>query len=92
MKPVWHLFPILAGEGLRDQLQSHLKTNGIMTGIHYPRLICDQAALPKSASGIAGDPVNARRFTSSELSLPIHPFLTEREIDTVTAACNAWKI
>jgi dTDP-3-amino-3,4,6-trideoxy-alpha-D-glucose transaminase len=92
MKPVWHLFPILAGEGLREQLQSHLKTKGIMTGIHYPQRICDQAALPKCISEIAIDPVNARRFTSCELSLPIHPFLTEQEVDTVTAACNAWKI
>lgn len=92
MTPVWHLFPILAAQGLRDQLQLHLKTSGIMTGIHYPRLICDQAALEKNTWESAIDPVNARRFTSCELSLPIHPFLTEEEVDTVIAACNAWKI
>ena len=92
MKPAWHLFPILATEGARDRLQSHLKSSGVTTGVHYPRLICDQAALVRGAWEGAADPVNARRFATCELSLPIHPFLTEQEVDTVIAACNAWKI
>ena len=92
MNPAWHLFPILAGEGLRDQLQSHLKRSDIMTSVHYPRLICDQAALQDGVWQSAAEPLNARRFASCELSLPIHPFLTNQEVDTVIAACNAWKI
>jgi dTDP-3-amino-3,4,6-trideoxy-alpha-D-glucose transaminase len=92
MDPVWHLFPILAGEGSRDQLQTHLQSCGIMTGVHYPRLICDQAALKKGSWESAAEPANARRFVSRELSLPIHPFLTEQEVDTVIAACNTWKV
>lgn len=92
MQPGWHLFPILAGEGLRDQLQSHLQSCGITTGIHYPRLICDQAALKEGTWESAAELVNARRFASCELSLPVHPFLTEQEVDTVIAACNTWKV
>lgn len=92
MAPVWHLFPILASAGLRDQLQTHLHSRGIMTGIHYPRIICEQAALTAVPWEAAVEPINARRFVSCELSLPIHPFLTEQEVDTVIAACNAWKI
>lgn len=92
MAPAWHLFPILTAEGSRDRLQSHLKNNGVMTGIHYPRLIGDQVALQTGIFENAMDPVNARRFAACELSLPIHPFLTGQEIDTVIAACNAWKI
>jgi dTDP-3-amino-3,4,6-trideoxy-alpha-D-glucose transaminase len=86
------LFPIIAGEGLREQLQSHLKKSGIMTGIHYPRLISEQTALQERPWKRATELENARRFTSRELSLPIHPFLTEQEVDTVIAACNAWTI
>jgi dTDP-3-amino-3,4,6-trideoxy-alpha-D-glucose transaminase len=63
-----------------------------MTGIHYPRLICDQAALKKGTWENAAELVNARRFASCELSLPIHPFLTEQEVATVIAACNTWKV
>jgi dTDP-4-amino-4,6-dideoxygalactose transaminase len=88
----WHLFPVLAGEGLRDPLRDYLGSCGIMTGIHYPRLICDQAALGEGSWEAAMEPVNARRFVSCELSLPIHPFLTDQEVDTVIAACNAWKV
>ena len=92
MTPAWHLFPILAADGSRDRLQSHLKSSGVMTGVHYPRLICEQAALGTGTWESAADPVNARRFAAHELSLPIHPFLTEQEVDTVIAACNAWQI
>jgi dTDP-4-amino-4,6-dideoxygalactose transaminase len=90
MEPAWHLFPVLAGENLRDQLRSYLKSRGILTGVHYPRLICDQAALGKFTWQSAAEPVNAARFASSELSLPIHPFLTEEEVDRVIAALNGW--
>jgi dTDP-4-amino-4,6-dideoxygalactose transaminase len=92
MDPVWHLFPILAAEGSRDQLRRYLDSCGITTGVHYPRLICEQPALPTGSWQQLAEPVKARRFAQSELSLPIHPFLTEPEVDAVIAACNDWKI
>lgn len=92
MTPVWHLFPVLATEGSRDQLRNHLESCGIMSGIHYPRIISEQTALAEGSWRNAVEPVNARRFAQSELSLPIHPFLTETEVDAVIAACNEWKI
>jgi dTDP-4-amino-4,6-dideoxygalactose transaminase len=72
--------------------ESVLHAVGLVARSHYPRLICDQGALQQGTWTSATDPVNARRFVSCELSLPIHPFLTEQEVDTVIAACNAWKI
>jgi dTDP-3-amino-3,4,6-trideoxy-alpha-D-glucose transaminase len=92
MNPIWHLFPVLCADGKRDGLQAHLRSCNVMTGIHYPRLIPDQVALAgKGLSHTAVDPVNARRFANEELSLPIHPFLTEQEITTVIDACNNWR-
>lgn len=91
MEPAWHLFPILTKEGLREELQGHLSSCGIMTGIHYPRPICDQEALREGAWQSAVDLVNAREFASCEVSLPIHPFLTDRETDRVIEACNSYK-
>ncbi|PZR76833.1 MAG: DegT/DnrJ/EryC1/StrS family aminotransferase [Chthoniobacterales bacterium] len=91
MDSVWHLFPTLVARGLREQFQGHLRARGIVTGVHYPRLIPEQTALKKGAWHNAMDPVNARRFAQGELSLPIHPFLTEPEVDAVIAACNDWK-
>lgn len=92
MNPVWHLFPILAAEGSRDELRSYLEARGIMTGIHYPHIIPEQAALKSGSWRNAVEPANARRFARCELSLPVHPFLTESEVDAVIAACNDWKV
>lgn len=91
MNPVWHLFPILAAEGSRDQLRSYLDSCGITTGVHYPHIICDQPALKEGSWQKAAEPAQARRFARCELSLPIHPFLTDEEVDTVIATCNDWK-
>ena len=91
MAPAWHLFPVVVAEGLRDRLGDHLKSCGITTGIHYPRIISEQTALLKGSWHQAVEPKNARRFAEGELSLPIHPFLTDSEVEAVIAACNSWK-
>jgi dTDP-4-amino-4,6-dideoxygalactose transaminase len=90
--PVWHLFPILVGEGMRDNLREHLRKMGIDTAIHYPRIIPEQQALTKNTRfEIPFESTNARRFAAEELSLPIHPFLMETEIRQVIDACNKWE-
>jgi len=90
--PVWHLFPILVGEGMRDSLREHLRVVGIDTAIHYPRIIPEQRALTKNTRfEVPFGPTNARRFAAEELSLPIHPFLIETEIRQVIDACNKWE-
>jgi dTDP-4-amino-4,6-dideoxygalactose transaminase len=90
--PVWHLFPILVGERMRDRLREHLRESGIDTAIHYPRIITEQSALTNNTRfEVSFEPTNARRFAAEELSLPIHPFLVEREIRHVIDTCNKWK-
>lgn len=89
---VWHLFPILAAEGLRDDLQRHLSSLEILSAVHYPRLIPEQEALKRSAGfEMAEQPLQASRFSRCELSLPVHPFLSESEVARVIDACNAWQ-
>jgi dTDP-3-amino-3,4,6-trideoxy-alpha-D-glucose transaminase len=88
---VWHLFPVLVSEGKRDALRDYLRTKEILTGIHYPRIIPDQQAL----EGFSDEkwPTSFERathFAECELSLPIHPFLTDTEVATVIGACNGW--
>jgi dTDP-3-amino-3,4,6-trideoxy-alpha-D-glucose transaminase len=90
--PAWHLFPAKIAQGRRDELREYLLTQDIMTGVHYPRIIPDQPAFLSYRRGeIAVDPVKARRLATSELSLPIHPFLTEQEVNAVIQACNQWE-
>lgn len=88
---VWHLYPVLVRHGERAALQAHLAAHGVQSGVHYPRMIPDQEAL--RAYGrfeILGSLPRARAFAAQEVSLPIHPYLTAAEIDTVVAACNSW--
>jgi dTDP-3-amino-3,4,6-trideoxy-alpha-D-glucose transaminase len=89
---VWHLFPILVAEGLRDELRQHLRSLDILSGIHYPRIIPEQEALSRSGGfEIPEQPVNASHFSRCELSLPIHPFLSDAEVARVIDACNEWR-
>jgi len=88
---VWHLFPVLVAEGKRDALREHLQAAEIRTGVHYPRIIPDQEALkPEAKAEGGGDLPRARHFARCELTLPIHPFLTDTEVATVIGACNQW--
>lgn len=89
---VWHLFPILVAEGLREDLQQHLSSREIVSAIHYPRIIPEQEALKRSPGfEVAEQPLKASRFSRCELSLPVHPFLSEAEVERVIDACNSWQ-
>lgn len=86
----WHLFPLLI-QGGREAFQKHLRAYGVASAIHYPRLIPNQDALKRVPFEVIGPLTNAERFAASEVSIPIHPFLTDEEVDRVIAACNGWK-
>jgi dTDP-3-amino-3,4,6-trideoxy-alpha-D-glucose transaminase len=86
---VYHLFPVLV-QGRRTRFQEHLRTNGIQSAVHYPVLIPDQPALRGEAFVIDGELDNARFFAEKEVSLPIHPFMSDEEVERVVAACNDW--
>jgi len=87
---VWHLFPVLARGVGRDSLARHLQDKGVHTAVHYPKLISDQPAL----SGVPHEVVSgldvAGQIAGTELSLPIHPFLTDDDIQRVIAGVNSW--
>jgi dTDP-3-amino-3,4,6-trideoxy-alpha-D-glucose transaminase len=86
---VYHLFPILV-QADRAAFQEHLKAHGIESAIHYPVLIPDQPALRGQLYRIDGELTNARRFAEKEVSLPIHPFMSDDDVERVIAACNNW--
>ncbi len=86
----WHLFPVAVAADRKPAFLDYLKENWIAPGEHYPMAIPDQPALidvPYEDHGCHG----ARRLCASEVSLPIHPYLTEEEIQHVIATCNQWR-
>ncbi len=87
---VWHLFPLLVS-GDPQRFQDHLGGAGIASARHYPTLIPDQRALrdyaePRSLGALT----NAQRFARGEVSLPIHPHLTDPQVEKVIETCNDW--
>lgn len=89
--PSRHLFPVAVPPNLRDHFQRHLRDSGIESGIHYPLAIPDQPAMARIPFQVHGDLAQARVLCASEVSLPIHPYLTEQEVESVVRAVNGWR-
>jgi dTDP-3-amino-3,4,6-trideoxy-alpha-D-glucose transaminase len=88
---VWHLFPVVLDSD-RDGFLEYLRSRNIAGAVHYPKLIPDQEACAKSVEHhILGALPVARRLADHEVSLPIHPFLSNEEIGRVIDACNDWR-
>lgn len=82
---VFHIFPLMCGE--RDMLQQHLTSLGIQTQIHYPLPPHKQQCYSRWNSLLF--PV-AERLSAEELSLPLHPLLTDKEVSEIISAVNCF--
>lgn len=79
---VFHLFVIQADR--RDALQAFLKESGVSTAVHYPIPIHLQPACAPYGFK-KGDFPECERQSARILSLPIHQYLTDEQIDFVCA-------
>lgn len=86
----WHLFPILAPLGKKAALQAWCRQRGVQTGEHYPLPIPDQPAMASASWRAVGPLPRVREFCQRQLSLPIHPFLTQAELEQVVKTLNEW--
>jgi dTDP-3-amino-3,4,6-trideoxy-alpha-D-glucose transaminase len=87
---VWHLFPVRVPADRRGAFMRHLQSRGVRTAIHYPRLIPSQKALAGRPFEIRDPLARAREIAATEVSLPIHPYLQDAEVDRVVEAVNSW--
>lgn len=82
----WAQYTIrLDSQARRDALQSFLKDRSVPTAVYYPRPLHQQTAFSYLNSS-AEDCPNAVRLSQTVLSLPIHPYLTDEEVDAVVSA------
>ena len=90
---VYHLFTVRSPA--RDALMRHLEQRGIGTIVHYPISLPKQPAFAGMLDTAAGRPQPetpvADRLCAEVCSLPLHPGLTDAEIDLVAAEVNAWQ-
>ncbi|NNF01158.1 MAG: transcriptional regulator, partial [Bacteroidia bacterium] len=82
IKPVYHVFQIQCER--RDELISHLESNGVQSLIHYPIPISEQPAFKKVCDK-KFKLAECDRLAQNSLSLPIFPGITEDEIEMVVS-------
>ncbi len=87
---VYHLFPVFCEK--RDELQAYLKENGVGTVIHYPIPPYKQECYSKENWNTPQLclPIT-ERIHDTELSLPMGPTITTKEIDYVLSLINRYK-
>ena len=68
----------------RDGVQSALKVAGVPSVVYYPRPLHLQTAFAY-LGGKSGDCPNAESVSQSVLSLPMHPYLQDEQIDEIAA-------
>ena len=87
---VYHQFPIFCER--RDELQEHLKQQGVQTLIHYPIPPHKQECY-KGAGGrlvYTSLPIT-EKIHAQELSIPMNQVLTEEEAKAVVEAINSFR-
>jgi UDP-2-acetamido-2-deoxy-ribo-hexuluronate aminotransferase len=69
----------------RDELGFKLKTEGVPTGVYYPKCLHEQPVF-KPLGYHWGDFPVAEKASREVISLPMHPFLSEADQDRIVAA------
>jgi dTDP-4-amino-4,6-dideoxygalactose transaminase len=85
---VWHQYTVRVSEG-RDALQAHLRERGIQAVVYYPHTLPSQALYRQLGYDDVNLPV-ARRLAAEVLSLPVHPALSQKDLETIVGAVNEW--
>ena len=80
--PVWHLYPIRVPD--RKRVIDHLTASGVGCGIHYPMPVHLTEAFAFLGLSEGAFP-NAEQASTTMVSLPMHPHLTEPQQDRVIA-------
>lgn len=78
---VYHQYTVVV-EGDRDLMQERLRERGVGSAVHYPIPVHRQPAYQKLGYGSAVLPV-AERAADHVLSLPVHPGLSEADLDRI---------
>lgn len=81
---VFHQYVItLPEESVRERLRARLTAHGIASAVYYPLPLHAQPAYP--GLGRPGEFPVSEALCRTVLALPIHPTLTDNEVDTVCA-------
>lgn len=86
----WAQYTVLMpSEAERTRVQQVLREQGIPTMVYYPRTMHAQTAFAHVAQPLDCEAFAATQLCQRVLSLPMHPYLTDEEVDTVASALIA---
>ncbi len=97
-KHVYHQFTLVVSEDdgkdsgkgeARDKLKSLLSKRGIASAIYYPILLPDME-LFKGRCEVFGELKVSRELTRKVISIPIHPFLRDDEVEFIARTLNSF--
>jgi perosamine synthetase len=86
---VFHQYTVrVTGEAAvdRDQLAAKLATLAIGTGIYYPRVVYDFDCFRRHPRVVVEPMPVAEQVAQEVLSLPVHPWLSDEELDRIVAS------
>lgn len=83
---VYHQYTLRVNR--RDELVEALRQRGVGTGVYYPIPVHRQRPFVELGYGEQSFPV-AERLCDEVVSIPVHPSLTDDEVEQVIAAVNA---
>lgn len=88
-KHVYHHYPVQVPSEERNQFREILHEHGVDTGIHYKHAVHEQPAV-RDRVGRVSAPA-AESYCARTVSLPMHPRLTDGEIEVVVDAVEAYE-
>jgi len=88
VESVYHQYVARCGE--RDRLREHLREHGVSALIHYPVPVHLQPAYQNRVPVHRGAAPMTERAARQVLSLPMHPQLSDIQVDRVCVVIDGW--
>jgi dTDP-4-amino-4,6-dideoxygalactose transaminase len=84
---VYHQYTILVPDGKRDALREYLRENGVGSEVYYPVPVHQQTFYVEELGYNISLP-EAELAAQKVLSLPVHPALSQEDLETIVAKVN----
>ncbi|MCI0521099.1 MAG: DegT/DnrJ/EryC1/StrS aminotransferase family protein [Chloroflexi bacterium] len=84
---VYHQYTVRVPGGRRDAMLEHLTSHGVGTGVYYPVPIHQQTFYTQELGYNQSLP-EAERAAAEVLSLPVHPALSQVDLETIVKVVN----
>lgn len=86
---VFHQYTIeVLDGGRRDDIVAAIREAGIDVGVYYPRVVHDYDCYVGRPDVARDDTPRARQASSSVLSLPVHPLLSDSDLDRIVSTVS----